>query len=113
MGINSNDAVRYPDDSLEAMKVRAQQQGYVFPYLQDATQEVARAYGAVCTPEFYVYANRSGSFVLEYLGRLDDSWKEEAAVKRRELALALDEILAGRSPQTEQKPAMGCSIKWK
>ena len=116
IGINSNDPVRYPDDSFEEMKVRAKEQGFVFPYLQDDTQEVARAYGAVCTPEFYAFgpaAAVDGSRSLQYQGRLDDSWKNEAGVTRRELALALDAILAGKPPVADQKPAMGCSIKWK
>jgi peroxiredoxin len=114
VGINSNDATRYPDDNFEAMKLRAKEQGYVFPYLRDETQEVAQAYGAVCTPEFYVYRpTEAGKFVLKYKGRLDDSWKDETAVTRRELAMALDAILANQEPISDQKPAMGCSIKWK
>jgi peroxiredoxin len=113
VGINANDSVKYPEDSFEAMKARAKDQGFVFPYLWDESQKVAQAYGAVCTPEFYAYAVISGEFILKYQGRLDDSWKDEKSVTRRELALALDEILAGRDPSPDQKPAIGCSIKWK
>jgi peroxiredoxin len=114
VAINSNDAVRYPDDSFEQMKVRAHEKKYVFPYLYDETQEVARAYGAVCTPDIFAYVNRgSGRFELGYAGRLDDSWKDETQVKRRELAEALDQILLGNAPATPQHPSMGCSIKWK
>jgi peroxiredoxin len=114
VAINSNDSVRYPDDSFEAMKVRAREKSYVFPYLHDETQEVAKAYGAVCTPDFFAYANRGANrFELKYAGRLDDSWKEPARVERRELANALDKILAGEDPATAQNPSMGCSIKWK
>ncbi len=113
VGINSNDFVKYPDDSFDAMKKRAKEQGYVFPYLRDETQEVAKAYGAVCTPDFFVYENAGGEFVLRYRGRLDDNWKDESAVKRRDLALALDEILSGRAPNPDQPSSMGCSIKWK
>ncbi len=113
IGINSNDPVRYPDDSFEAMKARAREQGFAFPYLHDEQQEVARAYGAVCTPEFYLYAPTSAGFALRYQGRLDDNWKDESSVTRRDLALALDEVLAGRIPDADPKPAMGCSIKWK
>jgi hypothetical protein len=120
IAINPNDSIRYPDDSFEAMKVRAQEQGFVFPYVQDESQEVARAYQAVCTPDFFVYKNESGTqvddhapdFRLAYAGRLDDSWKDETQVKKRDLALALDAILTGRAPQKEQVPSMGCSIKW-
>lgn len=113
VGINPNDSVKYPDDSFEAMKVRAKEQGYVFPYLRDETQDVARAYDAVCTPDIYAFENAGPEgLLLRYHGRLDDSWMDPAAVKRRELALALDAILAGRPVPKEQIPSMGCSIKW-
>ena len=113
VGINSNDTVKYPSDSFEEMKKRAQAKGFVFPYLLDSTQEVAKAYGAVCTPEFYIYAPQAGQFILKYLGRFDDNWKDESAVKRHELQQALEAILNGQEPDSDQKPAMGCSIKWK
>lgn len=113
VGINSNDPIRYPDDNFEAMKQVAKEEGYVFPYLFDETQQIAKAYGAVCTPDFYVYGNEGGTFRLRYRGRLDDNWKDESAVRTRELAQALDEILAGRKPSEDQKSSMGCSIKWK
>jgi peroxiredoxin len=113
IGINSNNAEKYPPDSFDAMKTRAREQGYVFPYLRDESQKVAREYGAVCTPDFFVYENAGGKFALRYAGRLDDSWKDESSVKRRDLALALDEILAGREPSRDQQASMGCSIKWK
>jgi peroxiredoxin len=113
VAISSNDASRYPDDSFEEMKATAAELGFVFPYLYDETQSVAQAYGAVCTPEFYAYAPKAGQFVLKYLGRLDDNWKDEKAVTRHDLADALDEILSGRDPNMDQKPALGCSIKWK
>lgn len=113
IGINANDAQKYPDDSFEQMKIRAQEQSFAFPYLRDETQEVARAYGAVCTPEFYVYVPQGENWVLQYQGRLDDSWKDESAVTREDLREALDSILQGRLPSADQKPAIGCSIKWK
>jgi len=113
VGINPNDAVRYPDDSFEAMKERAKEKAYVFPYLRDDSQEVARAYGAVCTPDFFVYGRVREKFLLKYAGRLDDNWKEPSQVQRRELAEALDAILSGQEPPSDQKPSMGCSIKWK
>jgi peroxiredoxin len=113
VGINSNDAVKYPDDNFEAMKRRAKEQGFSFPYLWDETQQVAKAYKAVCTPDFFVYERKGGGFALQYRGRLDDSWKDEKAVTRRELAGALDLILAGKNPDSNQNPSMGCSIKWK
>lgn len=114
VGINSNDPEKYPADSFEAMKERAREQGYAFPYLQDLTQEVARAYDAVCTPDPYVYERTSeGAWALRYRGRIDDHWKDASAVTRRELAQALDAILAGEPVAPDAKPAMGCSIKWK
>jgi peroxiredoxin len=114
VGINSNDAVKYPDDSFEAMKARAEEKQFAFPYLYDETQEVARAFGAVCTPEFYLYAPTSlGQWTLKYQGRLDDQWKDESAVQRQELAEAIGQVLKGKDPELDQKPAMGCSIKWK
>lgn len=113
VAINSNDSTRYPADNFDAMKVRAREQDYVFPYLWDESQAVAKAYGAVCTPDFFVYRPEGATFVEKYRGRLDDNWKDEGAVTRRELAAALDAILSGRDPSSEQPSSMGCSIKWK
>ena len=113
VGINPNDAVRYPADSMAAMKVRAAEQGYIFPYLQDETQEVARAYDAVCTPDLYLFGNEGGTFRLRYHGRIDDNWKEPTQVTRYELAEAVEAILSGQTVSTEQQSSMGCSIKWK
>ena len=110
VGINSNDADTYPDDSLPHMKARAKERGYRFPYLVDETQEVARAYGAVCTPDFFVYGPDRR---LAYHGRLDDNWKDAPAVRQRELRAALDRLLAGDTPAAQQIPSMGCNIKWK
>ncbi|MBI3131812.1 MAG: thioredoxin family protein [Acidobacteria bacterium] len=110
VGINPNDAVAYPDDDFAAMRTRAALKGYAFPYLRDEDQSVARAFGAVCTPDFFLYdAARS----LRYRGRLDDSWKDAAAVKHRDLAQAIEALLEGAEPVGDQRPSMGCSIKWK
>jgi len=113
VGISSNDVEKYPDDSFSKMKERADERGFVFPYLIDQTQLVAKSYGAVCTPDPYVYENRNGRFHLAYHGRIDDNWKEPEKVTQRDLASALDHVLAGTPIPPEQKPAMGCSIKWK
>ncbi len=110
VGINSNDSIRYPDDSFEAMKRVASENGYVFPYLFDETQVTAKEYGAVCTPDFYVY---DSDFMLRYRGQLDDSWKDETKITRKDLASSLDLLLKGASLTEEQVPSMGCSIKWK
>jgi peroxiredoxin len=112
LAINSNDAKRYPDDGFEAMREASDEHGFVFPYLFDETQEVAKAYDAVCTPEFYAYRG-GGSLTLAYHGRLDDNWKDPTAVTKKDLAEALDAILAGKQPSKDQIASMGCSIKWK
>ncbi len=109
VAINPNDARSYPDDNFEAMKVRAAQKGYVFPYLRDEGQDVARAFGAVCTPDFFLY---DGDRRLVYRGRLDDNWKDPGNVEREDLRMALEALLAGEGPKPDQRPSMGCSIKW-
>jgi peroxiredoxin len=110
VGICSNDPTDYPDDRPERLLQRWRDKGYGFPYLVDETQAVARAFDAVCTPDVYVYGPDRK---LAYHGRIDDDWKEPAKVTRRELAAALDALLAGRQPAREQHPSMGCSIKWR
>ena len=110
VGISPNDAQAYPEDSFEAMQSRARMKGYVFPYLYDESQAVARAFGAVCTPDFFLY---DASRTLVYRGRLDDNWKDESRVERRELRDAIEAVLAGAAAAQPQKPSMGCSIKWK
>ena len=110
VGICANDPTDYPDDRPERLLQRWREKRYGFPYLVDETQEVARAFGAVCTPELYVFDREQR---LAYHGRIDDNWKEPQKVTRRELAAALDALLAGRSPAREQQHSLGCSIKWK
>ena len=109
-GINPNDAERYPDDSFDAMKKIAGEKKIPFPYLFDATQETAKAYDAVCTPDIYVYGEER---TLLYRGRIDDNWQEPEKVTTRDLKAALENILAGQPVDEEQIPSMGCSIKWK
>jgi len=110
VGICSNDAVTYPDDAFDKLAERWREKGYGFPYLYDEGQDAARAFGAVCTPDIFVF---DGDRRLAYRGRIDDSWKDPGKVTRRELAEALDALLAGRAPSAEQKPSLGCSIKWR
>jgi peroxiredoxin len=110
VGICSNDAETYPDDAFDKLAERWRARGYGFPYLHDESQAVARAFGAVCTPDIFVY---DGARRLAYRGRIDDSWKDESKVTRRELAAALDALLGGQKPATPQRPSMGCSIKWR
>ncbi len=111
VAICSNDAVNYPEDSFENMKRFAQQHGFTFPYLHDESQQVARRYGAVCTPDFYGF---NGALELQYRGRLDESRKEAApAHVRRDLYEAMKLVAqTGQGPR-EQIPSIGCSIKWK
>lgn len=111
IAINSNDVQRYPDDSPEQMTLAAKKLEYPFPYLYDETQEVARAYDAACTPEFYVF-DRDLSLV--YHGQMDDSRpSSDIPVTGKDLALALDLTLAGKSYPGIQKPGIGCGIKWR
>jgi peroxiredoxin len=112
VGINSNDPIEYPEDGFEEMKVRAKEEGYVFPYLQDQSQAIAKSYGAACTPDPYVFERVGSQFLLRYHGRIDDNWKNEKEVTQKDLANALDSLLAGKQVLLDQKPAMGCSIKW-
>lgn len=109
--INSNDVEQYPDDSPENMKILAQQEGYPFPYLFDRTQEVAQAYHAACTPDFFVF---NGNNMLVYRGQLDDSRPgNNIAVSGSSIREALDCILANLPVSTSQKASLGCNIKWK
>lgn len=108
--ISSNDAENYPADSPEKMAEQAREKEYPFPYLFDETQEIAKAYSAVCTPDIFLYNNERR---LEYRGRLDDNWQDPNQVTREELKIAIEAVLSGNSIQFEQIPSMGCNIKWK
>jgi peroxiredoxin len=111
VAINSNDVIAYPDDSLPRMKEVARQLGYPFPYLYDATQEVARAYQAACTPDFYIFDK---DLKCVYRGQMDDSRpSNDIPVTGKDIRGALDAILAGKAVNPEQKPSIGCNIKWK
>lgn len=111
VAIMSNDPAEYEEDSFENMQAVAKQFNFSFPYLLDETQEVAKAYGAVCTPDFFGY---NKSMRLQYRGRLDESRKETAAADvRRDLFEAMVQVAqTGQGPE-DQIPSMGCSIKWK
>jgi hypothetical protein len=111
VGINSNDVSMHPGDSPERMVAEAEERGYVFPYLYDETQEVAHAYHAACTPDFFLFdKNRR----LVYRGQLDDSRPQSGIpVTGKDLRAALDAVLAGKSPSEQQRASLGCNIKWK
>ena len=111
VGINPNDAETHPEDGREAMLRDVAEFGYAFPYLIDATQEVAKAYRAARTPDFFVF---DAGLRLVYRGRFDDSRPDDdVPVTGRDLRAAVDTVLAGQTPAGEQKPSLGCNVKWK
>jgi peroxiredoxin len=111
VGINSNDVANYPADSPEQMVREAEERGYPFPYLYDEAQEVAKAYRAACTPDFFLFdKNRR----LVYRGQYDDSRPDNGKpITGADLRAAIDAVLAGRKPSEDQRPSIGCNIKWK
>jgi peroxiredoxin len=111
LGINSNDVTTYPDDSPERMKAEAKTAGYTFPYLFDESQDVANAYGAACTPDFFLFDE---SRRMVYRGQFDDSRPgNNKPITGADLRAACDAVLAGKSVAATQKPSIGCNIKWK
>jgi peroxiredoxin len=110
IAINSNDAAQYPEDGFAEMQAFAQEHRLPFPYLHDETQAVARAYGAVCTPDFFGFNNH---LELQYRGRLDASRKDPVPGARRDLHEAMAQVAATGHGPREQVASMGCSIKWR
>lgn len=111
VGIMSNDIAAHPDDHPDRMAEEKEQAGYVFPYLYDETQEVAKQYRAACTPDFFLF---DADHRLVYRGQLDDSRpRNDAPINGKDLRAALDALLAGDPPIADQKASMGCNIKWK
>jgi thiol-disulfide isomerase/thioredoxin len=111
IAISSNDAVNYPEDSPEKMKEYAIRLGYPFPYLYDEMQEVAKAYDAACTPDLFIF---DGNLTCVYRGQLDDSRPSNGKpVTGKDIRNALDAILSGQDVSADQKPSIGCNIKWK
>lgn len=109
IGICANDAEGYPEDSYDNLQKRWREKNYGFIYLHDPSQEVAKAFKAVCTPDFFVYNEHH---LLKYRGRLDDSWQDPDKVTRSELLDAVRQIANKKSVNPQQEPSMGCSIKW-
>ncbi len=111
IAINSNDIESYPEDSPEKMKTIAESLGYIFPYLYDETQNIARIYDATCTPDFFIFDK---NLECVYRGQLDDSRPGNSLpVTGKDLRSALDAIIAGKQVDPHQKPSVGCNIKWK
>jgi peroxiredoxin len=111
VGISANDVANYPEDSPANMAREAKAAGYTFPYLYDATQAVAQAYRAACTPDFFLF---DGARRLVYRGQFDDSRPGNGVpVTGKDLRAALDAVLAGKPVSADQKPSVGCNIKWK
>ncbi|WP_144901155.1 thioredoxin family protein [Halobellus captivus] len=113
VGINPNDAEEYPDDSLERMQERVEAGEIRFTaYLRDESQEVAREYGAVCTPDPFLFENDGGAFRLAFHSRIDDAMNPDATAERYEMREAVEALLAGEEIPVEATPSQGCSIKW-
>ncbi len=109
--VGSNDAEKYPDDAPSSLAAQAQEEKFLFPYLHDATQSVAKAYKAACTPDFFVFDQNR---FLVYRGQLDESRPGNGKpVTGKDLRAALDAALAGKPSPAEQRPSAGCNIKWK
>ena len=110
VAISANDAESYPDDAPESLREMALELSFTFPYCYDESQQTARAYDAACTPDFFLF---DGDRRLVYRGQLDDSRPQsEIPVTGRDLRAALDAVLAGREVDPEQRPSLGCNIKW-
>ena len=109
VAICSNDPTENSEDSFENLKKRALEKNYPFPYLHDPDQKAAQAFGAVCTPDFFLYDSTGR---LAYRGRLDDSWKDAQKVQKRELFEAVQLLLQNQKVPEKQIPSMGCNIKW-
>ena len=110
VAIMSNDTKKYPEDSFNNMKQFSKENNFTFPYLIDLSQEIAKAYGAVCTPDFFGY---NKNLELQYRGRLDNTGISNEPLKEKELINAMHQIIKTSKGPKEQKPSMGCSIKWK
>ncbi|MDD7884830.1 thioredoxin family protein [Flavivirga sp. 57AJ16] len=111
IAISSNDIINYPQDSPENMTIHAKNEAYPFPYLYDETQDIAKAYDAACTPDFYVFDT---NLKLTYRGQLDDSRPGNGiSVTGKDLRHALDCLIENKDNMTPQKPSIGCNIKWK
>ncbi len=110
VAISANDIASHPDDAPDKMGEFARRYDFTFPYLYDETQETAKAYGAVCTPDLFLFDAQKK---LVYRGQFDDTRPGRGAPTGADICAAADAVLAGRKPSSDQKPSVGCSIKWK
>ena len=114
VGINPNDPQQYPEDSFEEMQERVESGEIAYDaYLFDESQEVAKAYGAVCTPDPFLFARENGEFRLAYHGRLDDAPNPDDEPERIVIHEAIEDVLAGEDVDAEEEPSRGCSVKWR
>ncbi|MET4105975.1 thioredoxin family protein [Hymenobacter sp. UYP22] len=113
VAINPNDATTVPGDSFAEMQKRAKDKKYAFPYLHDETQQVARQFGATRTPHLYVLTRQGTSFVVSYIGAIDDNSEDAKLVKTKYLENAMTDIMAGKPAAVSSTKAIGCTIKWK
>ena len=112
VAVNPNNPQVQPEDSYEKMIVRADEKGFTFPYLYDADQSVAKAYGATRTPHVFILEKVDGDFFVRYIGAIDDNSKDPKAVDQKFVEMALEQIYQGASPNPDFTKAIGCSIKW-
>jgi len=113
VAVNPNDTVQYADDSYSNMQKRANDKGFVFPYLVDDTQAIAKAYGATKTPHVFLLQKEGKEFVVKYVGAIDDNTDDASAVKVKYVEQAIDELNAGKPVSVSSTKAIGCGIKWK
>lgn len=113
VAINPNDAVQYPEDSFENMRVRAKEKGFNFPYLHDESQKIARTYGATKTPHVFLLNKEENNLKVRYIGAIDDNTEDAAAVKIKYVEEAINALVEGKPIEIKETKAIGCSIKWK
>jgi peroxiredoxin len=113
IAINPNDATKVPDDSFSKMQERAKEKNFTFPYLQDATQETAKAFGAARTPHVFLLTKSGADYKVAYIGAIDNNTDEPEAATQKYVETAISEILAGKPVSTNFTKAIGCTIKWK
>jgi peroxiredoxin len=113
VAINPNDKDRAPDDSFDAMVVRAKEKSFPFAYLYDESQEIAKAYGATRTPHVYILSKKGNDLTVEYIGAIDDNSDDESAVTTKYVEKAVENLLAGKKAEPSFTKAVGCTIKWK